>query len=83
MFDRQQSIREARAADITSTDDTLPNNSPTRAIYVGTAGVLNVELVGKPGTTVSYTVLSGSRHPLQVSKVIRSGTTASGIMLEF
>ena len=83
MFDRQQSIREARAVVLTSTDDTMPANKPTRTVYVGTGGVLNVELVGNPGVTVSYTVVTGTRHQLQVSKFIRSATTASNIIAEF
>lgn len=83
MFDRQQSIREAAAVDLSSTDQEMPENKPTRAVYVAGAGVLSVELVGKKGTTVNYTVLAGSRHSLQVSKFIRSSTTATGIVAEF
>ncbi len=83
MFDRQQSIRRARAVDISTTDDTMPPNSPTRTIYVGTGGTLIVELTDNQGTQVSYSVVSGSRHVLSVSKVVKTGTTASGIIAEF
>lgn len=83
MFDRQQSITRARAVDISSTDDTMPANSPTRAVFVGTGGVLNVELSGAPGVTVSYTVATGTRHPLSVSKFLRTSTTAALIIAEF
>lgn len=83
MFDRQQSIREAVAVDVTSTDQLMPANKPTRAVYVAGSGVLVVELAGKPGTSVSYTVLAGSRHSLQVSKFVKTGTTATGIVAEF
>ena len=83
MFDRQQSIGEARAVDISSTDDAMPTNKPTRAIYVGGAGNLVVELAGKPGTNITYAVAANSRHPLRVSKVIRTGTTATNIVVEF
>lgn len=83
MFDRQQSIRRVATVDISSTDYTLPTNSPSRAVYIGTGGTIVVQFVDEPGVSRTYTVLSGSRHPWQLSKVIRSGTTASGIVAEF
>jgi hypothetical protein len=83
MFDRQQSIRRAQAVDLSSTDQAMPANSPTRAVYIGTGGVLNVQLADNPTVTVSYTVLSGSRHPFQVATFIRASTTATGIVAEF
>lgn len=83
MFDRQQSIREAKAVDLSSNDDVMPQNKPTRSVYVGTGGVLIVELAGNPGASVTYNIPSGVSRPLQVSKFIRSGTTASGIVAEF
>ena len=83
MFDHQQSVRRAQAVDLTSSDQAMPANSPTRVVYVATGGVLNVQLVDNPSVTVPYTVLSGSRHPLQVATFVRAGTTASGIVAEF
>ncbi len=83
MFDRQQPVIEARAVDISSTDDTFPANMPTRAIYVGGAGNLVVEFAHKPGTQVTYVVGAGSRHVVALSKVIKTGTTATGLIAEF
>jgi hypothetical protein len=83
MFDRQQSIREARAVDLSTSDDAMPANNPTRSVFVGVGGVLIVELAGKPGTSVSYTIATGTWRPLAVSKFIKIGTTASGIVAEF
>lgn len=69
------------AAAVTPNDTTdLPNFS--RYIYVGGAGNLQVTLVG--GTTVTYTGLTaGSRHPLRVSRVHSTGTTATSIVAEW
>ncbi len=83
MFDRQQSISRARAVDLSTTDDTMPSNSPTRSVFVGTGGVMIVELAGQPGVTTTYNVVSGTRHPIAVSKFIKTSTTASGIVAEF
>lgn len=83
MFDRQQSITRARAVDLSSTDDAMSANSPTRAVFVGTGGVLNVELSGAPGVAVSYTVASGTRHSISVSKFLKTSTTAALIVAEF
>jgi hypothetical protein len=83
MFDRQQSIVQARAVDISSTDDSFPTNMPTRAIYVGTTGNLVVEFAHNPGVSVTYNNIPVGRHVLRLSKVIRSGTTASNLVAEF
>ncbi|NEJ15520.1 hypothetical protein GR211_22135 [Rhizobium leguminosarum] len=83
MFDRQQSIREARAVDLSTSDDAMPTNSPTRSVFVGVGGTLVVELVGKPGVSVTYTIATGTSRPLAVSKFIKIGTSATGIIAEF
>jgi hypothetical protein len=83
MFDRQQSIREAALVDLSSTDQTMPENKPTRAVFVGGSGNLIVELVGNKGVAITYAVVGGTRHNIQVSKFIRAGTTATGIVAEF
>lgn len=83
VYDREQSIIEARAVDISSTDDTFPTNLPTRCIYVGTTGTLVVEFAHKPGVSVTYNNIPVGRHQMRLSKVIRSGTTASQLVAEF
>ncbi|CUW85734.1 MULTISPECIES: spike base protein, RCAP_Rcc01079 family [Rhizobium/Agrobacterium group] len=84
MFDRQQSIREASPVDLSSADQSMPTNKPTRTVYCGSAGNLVVELVGNPGVSITYAVLAGTRHDIQVSKFIKTGTTATaGLIAEF
>lgn len=78
MFDRQQSIRRARAWDISSTDDSF--TEPTRSIYVTGAGNMIVELADNPGVSVTYAVLANTRHPLRAKKIVKTSTTATGIL---
>lgn len=61
-----------------------PNNATdlaiaTKAIYIGGAGTLSVELVGdEPGSSVTFTGISaGSLLPIRVRKVLATGTTAT------
>lgn len=84
MFDRQQSIGEAQAVDLSSTDMTMQANRPTRSVFVGTGGTLVVELVQNQGVQVTYkNVPSGMWRPMRVSKFIKTGTTAADIVAEF
>lgn len=83
MFDRQQSIGEAQAVILTTTDMAMESNRPTRSVFVGTGGTLIVELAGNPGVPVTYKIPTGVSRPLRVSKFIRSGTTAADIVAEF
>jgi len=80
MFDRQQSIRRARAWDISSTDDSF--TEPTRSIYVATSGNVILRFADNPNVDVTYAVAANTRHPLRAVRVVRTGTTATGI-LEF
>lgn len=50
----------------------------TRALYVGTAG--NVAVADLNGNVTYANVPSGSILPVQVTKVLSSGTTASNIV---
>lgn len=79
MFDRQQSIRRAKAIDVSSTDQTL--TEPTRAVYITTAGNLIV-ILADDSASVTYPVLANTRHELRIKTVVKSGTTAAGL-LEF
>ncbi len=60
-----------------SDSQSLPN--ATRALYVGGAGNLRVTLVS--GDTVTLTgVVAGMIYPLRVSRVLATGTTATGLV---
>ena len=51
----------------------------TRGIYVGVSGDLAVVMAG--GETVTFpSVAAGVLHPLRCSKVLETGTDASGIV---
>jgi hypothetical protein len=63
------------AVDISSTDHTFDH--PTRAIYVGGGGTLNVKLHGDPATTLTLVVVDGAFLPLRIQTVVRASTDAS------
>jgi hypothetical protein len=59
-------------------NDPLTNWS--RGIYVGGAGNINVVMALNSATVVYASVAGGSLLPIRVSRVIQSGTTATGIV---
>jgi len=69
------------AIDISGTDHTT--TSTTRALWVGTAGNVKVDMVGGEGPgetvdTITFTnVQNGTLLPIAVTKVYKTGTTAS------
>lgn len=68
-----------RAAAITPSDDN-DLSEPTRGIYVGASGDVKVDLFGG-STAVTFTALAaGVVHPLRVTKVYSTDTTATGIV---
>lgn len=71
------SPRKAVTVDISTTDHIVT----ARGVYVGTSGNLVVELVDNPGTSVTYyNIAAGVEHPMAISKVVRTGTTASQLL---
>lgn len=65
------------AATVTPSDSTALR--PTRGLYVGTGGDVAVEM--SLGTTITFPdVLGGSILPIQVVKVLSTGTTATGMV---
>ncbi|MEO5620060.1 MAG: hypothetical protein ABIQ85_04005 [Cypionkella sp.] len=59
--------------------DSTPLSVATRAIYVGTAGNLRVEMVS--GDVVTLTaVAAGAIYPLRVAQVMATGTTATNLV---
>lgn len=63
--------REGIVVDISSTDHTL--TTPSRALWVGGAGNVKVDLVGSTGITF-YNVPAGSLLPFGVKKVYGSSS---------
>ena len=58
-------------------DTNLP--VPTKGIYIGGTGSLQVQMVS--GATVTFAGLAaGIVHPLRIIQVISAGTTATGLI---
>jgi hypothetical protein len=76
------SIKNAAAC--TPSDDTDLVN-PTRALYVGGTGDVTVIFVGgKDADTVTLTDLAaGIWHPMQVRRILQTGTTATDIVVGY
>lgn len=61
--------------------DTATLAEYSRALFVGGAGSLSVELVGNPGSAITLSqVQPGMVYPLRVSKVLATGTSATNII---
>lgn len=61
--------------------DSVELTDHSRAIIVGGAGALRVELTKQPGTVITLAnVLPGVVYPLRVGKVLATGTTATDIV---
>jgi hypothetical protein len=72
------------AIEFTGTADvTLATHS--RAIYIGGAGTLKVDMLGHDGTTGATVTfagcLVGTILPICITKIYDTGTTASGVVL--
>lgn len=62
----------------------VPNDAvdfaPTRGVYVGATGNLRVLFVG--GTVVTFVdIAAGYVHPLQITRVYATGTTATSVVV--
>lgn len=67
----------AHAREILPSDgDDLPH--VTRALYLGGTGDLRVTMAG--GSVVSFAALTAGWHPLRVSRVHATGTSATNII---
>ena len=57
------------------------NGGQARALWVGTAGNVKVNMVGTPGSAgVTFPNLTVGWHPIQFTKVYQTGTTASNMV---
>jgi len=71
-------VSARRAAAITPSD-TASSDDPTRAIYVGGAGNLRVDMVS--GGTVTFVgLMAGTVLPVQVTRIYATSTTATNLL---
>lgn len=75
------SISSAAVIDISSTDATL--NRITRGLYVGVAGDVVVQFAGDNGNITLTGLAAGVWHPVQIQKVVKTGTTATNIVVGY
>jgi len=76
-FETTISIRNIAAITPSNTVD-LPN--PTKAIYVSATSTLVVDTIGgQTGVTIS-SLAGGIWHPIQITRVYVTGTSASGLL---
>jgi hypothetical protein len=73
--DRADPVVGGAVVDLSSTDAAMSN--VTRAVWVGTSGDLKVDMID--GSTVVWPSLSVGWHPLRVTKIYKTGTTAAQI----
>lgn len=69
--------RSAETVDVSAADQTLAAIS--KGIYVGGAGVLEVDMAGA-GSAIVFTCQAGAILPIQVRKVLNANTTATLIV---
>lgn len=76
-------IRSAQAVDVSGGDVALTRI--TRGIWVGVGGNIAVQFCDdKDAASVILTnVAAGVWHPMQIQKVLQTGTTATGIFAGF
>lgn len=75
---RGQTSPAADAAAIVP-DDAVDLPEPTRAIYVGSAGTLRVQMLS--GAVVDFaSVPAGAVYPLCLRRVMATGTSAGGLV---
>ncbi|MBK9053344.1 MAG: hypothetical protein IPL78_21320 [Chloroflexi bacterium] len=73
-----QQTRPAESAEaVTPNDETT--FAPTRGLYVGVSGDVVVQIGGADITFVG--LVAGVIHPLSVTKVLETGTTATDIVV--
>ncbi len=63
---------------IAVTPSDITNLVTTRSLYVGTSG--NVSVIMADGQTVTFVAVPVGMFPIQVTKVLATGTTASDIL---
>ncbi|MET4187600.1 hypothetical protein ABIB86_000451 [Bradyrhizobium sp. JR1.7] len=81
--DDTASIKSALAISVAAADSTF--TGITRGIYVGVSGDVAVQFVGDAdaASVILAGLAAGVWHPMQVQKVLKIGTTATGIVVGF
>jgi len=76
---RTEAIGFQKASAVTPNDSTDLSGGVTRGLYIGAAG--NVAVLMADGSAVTLTALAvGVTHPIAVSRVKSTGTTATSIL---
>jgi len=68
-----------RASAVTTSDATI-YGQPTRALYIGAAGNLTVDMADGGSSVLFVGVQGGTLLPIQVTRVYATGTTATSIV---
>lgn len=68
---------DAYAIDYSGGNQTLTGR--VRGVYVGTSGHLKVDMAG--GTAVTFSNLPVGFHPMNITKIYQTGSTAAGLVL--
>lgn len=58
--------------------DTVDLAAPTRSLYIGATGTLTVKMYG--GETVTFAAVPVGIFPIQVTRVLTTGTSATTII---
>ena len=76
--DNAAGVKSASSIDISATDATL--SRITRALYVAVSGDVVVQFVGDNASVTLTGLAGGCWHAMQIQKVIKTGTTATGLV---
>jgi hypothetical protein len=68
-----------RASAVTTSDATI-YVQPTRALYIGAAGNLTVDMADGGSSVLFVGVQGGTLLPIQVTRIYATGTTATSIV---
>jgi hypothetical protein len=68
-----------RASAVTTSDSTI-YGQPTRALYIGAAGNLTVDMADGGSSVLFVGVQGGTLLPIQVTRIYATGTTATSIV---
>jgi hypothetical protein len=68
-----------RASAVTTSDSTI-YGQPTRALYIGAAGNLTVDMADGGSSVLFVGVQGGTLLPIQVTRIYATGTSATSIV---